>query len=265
MADFRYFAPDYASGLGATAEFEQLRQNMWWVMCCALHKGTTHEACMIPGGDTTITYGGGGPPEYTQIEWVWNMTADVLKFRLTPTWSSGQITAMQFEMDTGAGYSVLSNIFGQVNPRSFAPVYHPEVPDPRASSTEETAKNNNVQEDMDDVKDNMLALMTAAALQSTTVISPAPESRLPGYTTTQNVVSETEVEIQIADSAGPGDTPRMIFRVSRDSSVAENDGIQIEYERENAAGLHTVAQHTILLEPAGGSGSRIASQDVVAP
>ncbi len=245
---FDYEAPDSAAGQGCSAEMTNTRRNIWYLLAQAAYKGKNPFCHLIPGFDMTIT---GPRPEWTSIvhTWIYPIgSPDVFLIRLTPTWSGGEITFELIELDLGTGYEAIAGTsVSTAIARTFPPRWQPGVPSPLTSATTAPASGNvNVQEDMEDFRDNLLTLFVSAGFQSLNDgIDVATEARLDHFQTGIVSVSDITQRIELKDLNQSGDYPRMFHYHEKNLSANEPSTIQIEYQRAVAAPRYRMSKHRL--------------------
>ena len=246
---YSYNAPEHTTATdGVGTEFERVRRNMLWLAGTGFYSASHTPGYLIPGCSISVA---GTLPEFTSITATWQSTGDTLLFRLTPTWTSGAITAMTWEIDIGAGWEPIGGPQEVVPVQDVAPFYDAKKPDPRLRSDIE----------MDAIKENGLVAIAVAAIQKISDTGATVDWMLPGFTTEATVGANMQ-SIKLMDSAGPGNTPSFFNEIEY-KATRNVPAIYRTLYRGKEIGGTTVLQHTHSLSYDGNG--RLESVDVIAP
>jgi len=249
-ANFEYQVPRFgAAGTGAPTELAKLRINYFWLWCVAANASSVEQGYIVPGFNVTITNPVVGDSTWDDIILDWDGT-DTLRFRLTPTWlapgtTDKTITAMQYEMDTGAGWELLTGPDGTVPLTSENPRYNYRSPDPRSIRIDEVGQQRipiGTAQEMGQLQNTQLWVMAMAAFQD---IYDGTDFRLPGHTTTLTQIDTLTREVLVADSGGVGTFPHIRFLIKHDAARNLPIRIEVYYQQDTGGQEYLMSVHTI--------------------
>lgn len=249
--DFWYGAPDVlATGQGPQVEVDRARINLLWLVCAAVESDAEALAYCIPGCTTIIN---GTMPEWTSIECAWTYPGDILAFRLTPTWTAGEITDMLYEMDVGAGYEALTGPQGAIPTPQAPPRYQSGRPNPLAPD---------VELEMDAFRDNMLAAMVSAGFGGIGDSVNAFVARLPGFTASAAALTDLIDSIELDDNTGPP-FPKFRYEIARNAVDGRPNALTVWAQRTAAQPEFLMHRHNIIQAGDGFMKEhRVASEDI---
>lgn len=245
--EYAYEAPDYTTnGGGVNVELRDARRNMLWIAVAAFYSATHARGYLIPGASFTVN---GTLPEFTSMVATWSGT-DTFVARCTPTWTSGAITSVVFEMDLGVGFEDMAGPNGDIPAYPVAPTDYPDEPDPKGQK---------VQEGLDRFRESLLVLLQSSCVQNVEDKADTLDWFLPGYTTSvQN--DADRISITFTDAGGAGDDPTIYNHIEQNQELGRPALYNLQFQRESALQVYDSYKHSYTYDGNG----RLQAIDVVA-